>query len=60
MGVEKPWPLWILKFSAKRGCFLSFEWEKSYFTTFGPLENFRKNPLVPPLEIILPTEGFFT
>jgi len=48
---------WILKFSAKEGCFLSFEWEKSNFTTFGhPLEKFRKNPLLPsPLEKILPT-----
>jgi len=29
-------PPWILKFSAKKGCFLSFEREKSNFTTFGP------------------------
>jgi len=42
--------------SIKKGCFLSFEWEKSNFTTFGsPMEKFRKNPLVPPLEKILPT-----
>jgi len=26
---------WILKFSAKKGCFPSFEWDKSNFTTFG-------------------------
>jgi len=26
----------ILKFSAKKGCFLRLEWEKSNFTTFGP------------------------
>jgi len=29
-------PPWILKFSAKKGCFISFEWEKTNFTTFGP------------------------
>jgi len=39
----------ILKFSAKRGCFLSFEWAKPNFITFGPpLEKFWKNPQVPP------------
>jgi len=27
---------WILKFSAKKGCFFSFELEKTNFTTFGP------------------------
>jgi len=27
---------WILTFSAKKGCFLSFEWEKTNFTTFTP------------------------
>jgi len=30
-------PLDFEIFSKKR-CFLSFEWEKSNFTTFGPLE----------------------
>jgi len=41
----------------QKGCFLSFEWEKTYFTTFGPLEKFWKNLLVArlPLEKILPT-----
>ena len=40
-------PAWILTFSEKKGCFLSFEWEKSNFTTFGhPLDKFRKKPLV--------------
>jgi len=29
-------PPWILKISAKKGCFLSFEWEKTNFTAFGP------------------------
>jgi len=24
-----PWPPWILKFLAKNGCFLNFEWEKN-------------------------------
>jgi len=33
----------------KKGCFLSFQWEKINFTTFGPLlKKFRQNPLVPP------------
>jgi len=41
-GVKAPW---ILKISAKKGCFLNFEWEKPNFTTFGLP---RKNPLVPP------------
>jgi len=27
---------WILKISPKKGCFLSFEWEKTTFTTFIP------------------------
>ena len=39
---------WIFKCLAKKGCFLSFEWEKSNFTTFGPLDKFRKSPLVAP------------
>ena len=26
---------WILKFPAKKGCFIRFEWEKTNFTTFG-------------------------
>jgi len=26
---------WILKIAAKQGCLLSFEWEKTNFTTFG-------------------------
>jgi len=29
-------PSWILKISAKKGCFLSFEWDKINFTTFSP------------------------
>jgi len=33
---------------AKKGCFLSLEWEKTNFTTFGTPRN-------PPLEKILPT-----
>jgi len=40
---------WILKISAKKGCFLNFEWEKKNFTTFVlPLKKFWKNPLVAP------------
>jgi len=47
---------WILKISANKVCFLSFEWEKSNFTTFGhPLEKFWKNPLVDPNRKIVPT-----
>jgi len=46
-------PLWILKISAKKGCFLCFELEKENFTTFSPsVEKFWKNPRVaPPLKI---------
>jgi len=29
------WHPWILKILAKKGWFLSFEWEKTNFTTFG-------------------------
>ena len=46
MGVGKGGrrPPWILKFSAKNGCFLSSV-EKTNFTTFGsPLKKFCKNP----------------
>jgi len=43
-------PLDFEIYIAKKGCFLSFEWEKTNFTTFVPLEKFWKNPLVPPLE----------
>jgi len=39
---------WILKIFAKKVCFLSFEWEKTNFITFSPLEKFWKNPLVAP------------
>jgi len=40
----------------KKGCFLSFKWEKSNFTTFGPpWKNLGKIPCWPPLEKILPT-----
>jgi len=42
---------WIWKISAK-GCFLSFEWEKTNFTTFGlPLEKIlEKSPSASTLE----------
>jgi len=40
---------------SKKGCFLSFEWEKSNFTTFDPLEKCRKkSPSAPLLEKVLP------
>jgi len=43
------WPHWILKFSAKKGCFLGFEGEKSKFTTFGsPWMKFGKTLSTPP------------
>jgi len=29
-------PPWILKISEKNGCFLSFEYEKTNFTSSGP------------------------
>jgi len=36
-------PACILQFFLKKYCFLSFEWEKTNFTTFGPpLEKFGK------------------
>jgi len=48
-GAGGAWPPWILKISAKKGCFLNFEWEKKNFTTFVlPLKKFWKNPLVAP------------
>ena len=51
-----PRPPWILKMSAQKGHFLSFEWEKSNFTTFAaPSKKFGKIPWWSPLEKILPT-----
>jgi len=42
-------PHWILKISAKKVCFLSFEWEKTNFTTFEPTGKFfEKSPGGPP------------
>jgi len=42
-------PPCILKTLAKKGCFLSFEWEKDKFTTFGhPEKNLEKNPSAAP------------
>jgi len=39
----------ILKFSAKKGCFLSFEWEKSNFYHFWtPGKIWEKPPSCPP------------
>jgi len=43
-GRRGPWPPWILKFLARKDCFVSFEWEKN-FTTFGPpWKKIWKNP----------------
>jgi len=42
-------PHWILTFSAKKGCFSSFEWEEINFTTFGPPRNIlEKSPTATP------------
>ena len=59
MDVGRP-PRWILQYEGKKGCFFSFEWEKTNFTTFAPLEKFLKNLLVAPLEKILPTPMYTT
>jgi len=42
--------LWILNISAKKSCFLNFEWEKTNFTTFGPPPGkiLEKSPSGPP------------
>jgi len=42
---------------SKKGCFLSFEWEKTNFTTFGPpaIKILEKSSADPPLGKILPT-----
>ena len=39
---------------SKKGCSLSFEWEKTNFTTFGPPWKNLEKSVVPPLEKILP------
>jgi len=57
MGVGK-WGRrpWVLKLLAKKGCFLSFQWKKTYFTAFDPPGKIlEKSPSAPPLEKILPT-----
>jgi len=42
---------WIVKISAKKGCFLSFEWEKQISPLLAPLwKNFGKIPWWPTLE----------
>ena len=46
---------WILKISAKKGCFRSFEWEKSNLTTFSPPTKILYKSPSAPLEKILPT-----
>ena len=49
-------PPWILRFWARKGCFLSFEQEISNLTTSGPpWKNWVKIPWWPPLGKILPT-----
>jgi len=37
---------WILKSSAKKGCFLSFEWEKPNFTAFAPPRQIARTKLL--------------
>jgi len=39
-------PPWILKISAKKYCFLSFEYEKQISPLLTPLQKFCKNSLV--------------
>ena len=52
---------WILKFSAKKGCFLSFEREKSNFTTFGPPGKIlEKSPSAPPWKKSFRAHGWRT
>ena len=42
-------PLLDFEIFSKKGCFLSFEWEKTNFTSFSlSLEKFWKNHPVPP------------
>jgi len=48
-GGGRSWPSpWILTILAKKGCFVSFEWEKQISPLLVALEKFWKNPLVPP------------
>ena len=53
-ALSPPWSLEISakkkisKISAKKGCFLSFEWEKTNFTTFGPPRKILEKPLMAP------------
>jgi len=46
---------WILKISSKKVIFLISSGKKQITLLLSPLEKFWKNPLVPPLEKILPT-----
>jgi len=46
---------WILKFSAKNGYFLSFEWERQISLLWTPGQILEKSPSAPPLEKIVPT-----
>jgi len=52
MGVGRrgrgPWPPLDFEISAKKHCFLSFEQEKTNFTTFVPHRKITENPLVLP------------
>ena len=50
----EPCPLYFENFS-KNGCFLTFEWEKTSFTTFSPPRKISKKSPNAPLEKILPT-----
>jgi len=48
-------PLWILKTLAIKGLNFSFEWEKTNFATFGPLQQILEKSPRTPVEEILPT-----
>jgi len=53
-------PNWILKFIAKKSCFLSFEWEKTNFITFGPPGKIlKKSPSSPPRKNLSDAHGVF-
>jgi len=59
MGVGRwgvgPRPHLILKFSAKKVVFLVLSGKNQISPLLAPLEKYRKNTLVPPMEKILPT-----
>jgi len=54
-GQGRPWPPWILKFSAKRVVFLVLSGKKQISQLLTPPGKILENPLMPPpLEKVLP------